>query len=67
MGVQNLWANMAGVTAPLVTGVIVDRTGSFAWAFAVAAAVTLAGAFAFAFVVRRVEPIDWESRANEPA
>ena len=59
MGVQNLCANMAGVIAPIATGVVVDRTGSFAWAFAIAAAVTLAGAFAFAFVVRRVAPVEW--------
>lgn len=60
MGVQNLCANLAGVSAPLVTGFLVDRTGGFAMAFMVAAAVTLAGAVAFAFVVRRVEPLPWE-------
>lgn len=63
MGVQNLVANMAGVTAPLVTGVVVDRTGHFGTAFEIAAGVTLLGAFAFGLVVRRVQPIQWvESR-----
>jgi MFS transporter, ACS family, D-galactonate transporter len=61
MGVQNLCANMAGVLAPLVTGLVVDRTGEFFWAFAVAAVVTLAGAVAFGTVIRRVEPIVWPS------
>ena len=62
MGVQNLCANMAGVTAPLVTGIVVDRTGHFGLAFAIAAGVTLLGAFAFGLVVRRVEPISWTGR-----
>jgi MFS family permease len=61
MGIQNLVANVAGVSAPIITGLVVDRTGSFAWAFVIAAAVTLTGAFAFALVVRRVEPIDWSA------
>ncbi len=59
MGIQNLVANMAGVLAPLITGFVVDSTGEFFWAFAIAAIVTLAGAFAFAFMIRRVEPIRW--------
>ena len=67
MGIQNLVANLAGVTAPIITGLVVDRTGSFAWAFVIAAAVTLSGAFAFAFVVRRVEPIVWPGGDGEQA
>ncbi len=59
MGVQNLCANMAGVLAPLITGIVVDRTGHFGVAFAIAAGVTLLGALAFGVVVRRVEPIAW--------
>ena len=37
MGIQNFVANLAGVTAPVITGLVVDRTGSFAWAFVIAA------------------------------
>ena len=59
MGMQNLVANMAGVLAPLVTGIVVDRTNEFFWAFAIAALVTLAGAFAFGLLIRRVEPVSW--------
>ena len=59
MGIQNLLANMAGVLGPVITGVVIDRTGSFFWAFAIAAAVTLAGAFAFGMIIRRVEPVAW--------
>lgn len=60
MGVQNLCANMAGVLAPLLTGMLVERTGSFLWAFALAAAVTGCGVIAYTVVIRRVAPVDWD-------
>jgi MFS family permease len=62
MGIQNFIANMAGVLAPLITGLVVDKTGEFYWAFAIAAAVTLAGAFAFGLLIRRVAPLPWPTR-----
>jgi MFS family permease len=61
VGMQNCLANFAGIAGPLVTGVIADRTGSFVNAFLVAAAMALIGAAAWAFVIRRVEPVRWES------
>jgi MFS family permease len=64
MGVQNLCANLSGVLAPLATGFVVDATGDFAWAFAIAAAVTLLGVLAYAVVVRRVEPVRWDAAAD---
>jgi hypothetical protein len=36
-GVQNFVANIAGISAPVITGVVVDRTGSFSSAFLIAA------------------------------
>jgi len=65
MGVQNTCANMAGITAPLITGVVVDRTGSFTAAFAIAAALAAIGIVAFGWIVRRIEPVDWY--ATQPA
>lgn len=66
MGVQNFCANLAGVAAPALTGVIVDRSGSFASAFVIAALIALIGMLALTVVVRRIEPIDW-SGARSPA
>jgi sugar phosphate permease len=34
-GLQNCVANLAGVVAPLITGIVVERTGHFFWAFAI--------------------------------
>jgi MFS family permease len=59
MGVQNLVANMAGVIAPPLTGFLVDTTGSYFWAFLVAASVSLLGVLAYAVVIQRVEPVIW--------
>jgi MFS family permease len=59
MGIQNCIGNLAGMTAPIVTGMVVDRTGHFASAFAIAAVLAAIGILAFALIVRRIEPIDW--------
>jgi len=59
MGIQNFCANLAGVLAPLLTGIAVDRSGNFVAAFAIAAGVTLVGILAYVVVIRRVEPEHW--------
>jgi MFS family permease len=56
-GVQNGFGNLAGVAAPWFTGWVVGRTGSFFWAFAVAAAVALAGAAILVFGIGRIEQV----------
>jgi MFS family permease len=60
VGVQNAVGNLAGIVGPIVTGIIVDRTGSFLNAFLVAAAIGAAGAVCWAFVVPRVAPLELE-------
>ena len=60
-GVQNFFANLGGISAPVITGVVVDRTGSFGSAFLIAAALALLGVFAFGVLVRRIEPVDWHT------
>ena len=59
VGLQNGIANMAGVIGPALTGFLVDWTGHFAPAFAVAAVITLGGAFAWCMGVRRLEPVEF--------
>lgn len=61
VGLQNGIANMAGVLGPALTGVLVDWTGHFAAAFAVAAVITLGGAFAWCLGVDKLEPVEFRA------
>ena len=50
-GIMNFSNNMMGVVAPIVTGVIVDKTDSFVLAFATAGAILVVGILAFVFLL----------------
>lgn len=52
-GIMNFGGYFGGALAPVVTGMIVDRTGSYTGAFFAAAAVALSGAFFYGILVRR--------------
>jgi MFS family permease len=58
-GLQNCFANLAGVVAPVLTGFVVERTGRFFWAFAAAAVVALAGSLVYILVLGPVTPVKW--------
>jgi MFS family permease len=63
-GIQNCIGNIAGMSAPLVTGAVVDRTGHFAFAFVIAAILAVLGILALVLIVRRIEPVDWDVPAG---
>jgi MFS family permease len=65
MGIQNMVGNFSGIAAPIITGLVVDWTGSFAGAFLVAAGFSLIGILCWLMVVQRIRPIDW-ARADAP-
>jgi MFS family permease len=50
-GFENFAGNMGGVLAPLLTGFLISRTGSYAPGFALAAITLLAGVFCYWFIV----------------
>ncbi len=54
VGVYNFVGNMAGVLAPLATGILIDRTGSYTPAFVLAALLIAAGQLSFQLIVGRV-------------
>src|SRR5262249_5257615 len=58
-GAQNFAGQVAGIVAPITTGMIVDRTGGFSWAFGVAAATALIAMVAWGLIIRRVAPVEW--------
>lgn len=55
-GIENFAGNIAGILAPLLTGLLISRTGSYFPGFALAAAVLLAGLASYWFVVGELIP-----------
>lgn len=58
-GLQCAFGNSSGAIASAMTGFILDRTGNFVWAFAVAAAFCILGVLCWNFLVGPVEPVIW--------
>ncbi len=64
MGIQNAVGNVAGMTAPVVTGYLVQSTGNYTAASIVSGVVALCGLFAWLVVVPEVKPIDWKTEGQ---
>jgi ACS family D-galactonate transporter-like MFS transporter len=47
--------NIAGIVTPITIGVIVQTTGSFAWALGFCGIVSLIGVFAYSVILGKVE------------
>lgn len=58
-GLQNGFANLAGIAGPALTGFLVDRTGNFGLALAIAAGFMVVGGMSWVLVVGKVEPVQW--------
>ena len=61
-GFQNFVGNLAGIVAPALTGLVLDRTGQFYWAFAILTAVAIVGTLCWFFLVGPVEPVVWHKK-----
>jgi MFS family permease len=66
-GLQCCIGNLAGIVAPAVTGLVVQRTGHFYWAFAIMMGVELAAVTCWIFVVGPVEQVNWRLAPGTPA
>jgi MFS transporter, ACS family, D-galactonate transporter len=58
-GLQNGFANLSGIVGPALTGYLVDRTGNFGMALAIAAAFMVVGGVSWVLVVGKVEQLNW--------
>ena len=56
-GIMNFLGNLAGIIAPIVAGVVADRTG-FGVNFLITGAILLVGIFCFLFILGRIEQIE---------
>jgi MFS transporter, ACS family, D-galactonate transporter len=55
-GIQNFAGNLGGILAPLATGFLIARTGTYLPGFALAAVVLVAGLLAYWFIVGELKP-----------
>jgi len=59
-GLQNGFGNLAGIIGSYLTGLLIAKSGTFFWAFAVTSLVALTGALCYLFVVKSVEEVAWQ-------
>ena len=55
-GIYNFVGNLAGILAPLVTGILIQWTGSYTPGFVLAAVMIAAGQLSYWFLVGEVKP-----------
>jgi MFS family permease len=55
--IMNFFNNLVGIAAPIVAGIIFDRTGSFAANFLVAGVILIIGILCYLFLLGRIEQI----------
>jgi ACS family D-galactonate transporter-like MFS transporter len=65
-GLQNAIANLAGIAVAPLTGLVVDRTGQFWWAFVLAATVTLVGGASWLFLTGPLGQVKWPQGIDSP-
>jgi len=61
VGVQNTCANVAGMIAPVLSGLLLDLTGHLDSAFVLASLVNLLGLIGWVVILPRVQPVIWRS------
>ena len=59
-GIQLFCGNMSGGVVSAVTGLVVQRTGHFLWAFVLLAGILWVGGLAWLFLVGEIEPVCWK-------
>ena len=64
-GIQNAIGNLGGVISPVLTGVVVEWTGSYSLAFALASTMLLVGAASYLILVGEISPLPWAKASPE--
>jgi MFS transporter, ACS family, D-galactonate transporter len=63
-GLQCAFGNSSGAIAAAATGFLLERSGHFLWAFALAAGIHLLGALCWIFLVGPIEPVRWKATGS---
>ena len=66
VGVQNAIANLSGILAPWLTGVLIEETHHFTSAFVVGAMVSILGLIGWVWIVPQVAPVHWQGPGQAP-
>jgi MFS transporter, ACS family, D-galactonate transporter len=61
-GLQNGFANLAGIISPALTGLLVDRSGRFTVPLLITALASIVGAIGWTLVVTRLQQVDWSQQ-----
>jgi MFS family permease len=59
-GVQNAVGNLGGVLSPILTGLVVTRTGSYYLAFAMASCILFLGTASYLMLIGEIRPLEWK-------
>ena len=59
-GIVNFSNQLSGIAAPIVTGYVIAATGSYAWAFGIAAIYLAIGITSYLVLLGRIEPVPGE-------
>jgi len=65
-GLQNGFANFAGIICPAVTGILVGKTGGFAWPLILVTIVVGIGIVSWTFIVGPVQEVAWKNACSQP-
>jgi MFS family permease len=57
VGVMNGVGNLSGIVGPILTGMLIEHTGSYLWAFGVSAGIVAVGALWWPLALPKVEPV----------
>jgi ACS family D-galactonate transporter-like MFS transporter len=61
-GIVNFANQISAIAAPILTGIIVERTHHYKWVFGIAAIYLVVGIAAYVFLLGRIEPIPLQER-----
>ncbi len=65
-GIMNFSNQISAIAAPIITGITVQRTHAYTWAFGIAAAYLAIGILAYLLLLGRIEPLHVRGEANPP-
>ncbi len=64
-GIFNFSNQLSAIAAPILTGITVQRTGGYTWAFGIAAVYLVIGIASYLILLRRIEPVNVEAALGE--